>query len=455
MRRHLSATLVMAVLSWQVAQAQDAGGGHWPQFRGPQAGGVSDGSPTPTQWDVAANKNIAWKTAIPGLSHSSPIVWGDRLFVTTAVAEGRETELKIGLYGAGDSADDMVAHAFKLYCLDARDGKVLWERTCTSGVPKVKRHTKATHCNTTPATDGRRVVAFFGSEGLYCFSVEGAPLWQKDLGVLDVGPHDASEMQWGFASSPILSADRVVVQCDTKKSGFLAAFDANDGRELWRTPRQDVPGWATPTAYGAGDDARVLVNGCKHIGGYELATGKEVWRTSGGGGIPVPTPVIVGDVAYFTSNHRPIQDSDPPQPLFCVNLRAKGEFKLPGDQTGNPNAPWMRTRRGAYMQTPIVYRGLLYNGNDNGVVTAYDAESGEEKWRQRLGEGGTGFTASAVAGDGKLYYTSEEGQVYVLKAGPTFEQLAINALGASCLSTPAISKGVLYFHTRGALIAVR
>ncbi len=428
--------------------------GNWPQFRGPGAGGISEGATLPVEWDATTDKNIAWKTPIPGLSHSSPIVWGDRVFVATAVPKGIEPSLRTGIFGAGDSAEDMVEHEFKVICVDRATGKILWDKTAFQGVPRHKRHVKATHCNSTPATDGERVVASFGSEGIYCFTMQGELVWRHDLGDLDVGPHNAAELEWGYASSPVIADGKVIVQCDVKKDPYVAALDLKDGREIWRTPRGDVPTWCTPTVYSAGGQKRVALNGCKQIAGYALETGKLVWQMSGGGGIPVPAPVVADDLIYFTSNHQPIRPSDPPQPIFAVRTGASGDIVLPEPGTANRYLAWIVTRLGSYMQTPMVYGGLLYAGKDGGLIACLDAKSGEQKWRERIGSGTTGYTASAVAGDGKLYYTSEDGDVTVLKAGDKFEKLAENKLGESCLATPAISGGMLIFHTRHMLIAV-
>lgn len=433
----------------------DGAAGNWAQFRGPGASGVADGAALPTEWDATSGKNIAWKTPIAGLSHASPIVWGERVLVTTAVAKGVEPKLRTGLFGDGDSADDMVEHSFQTICVDRASGKVLWERTAVTGVPRNKRHTKATHCNSTPATDGERVVAFFGSQGLFCYTMQGELIWKKDLGDLDVGPYNGPELEWGFASSPILVDGKVIVQCDVKKDPFLAAFDARDGREIWRTPRDDVPGWCTPTLYVSDGQKRLAVNGCKQIGGYELETGKLVWQMAGGGGIPVPTPVIAEELIFLTSNHRPIRASDPPQPVFAVRTSAQGEVTAPDEGAANRHVAWMQTRQGSYMQTPLAYRGLVYVCKDNGQTACFELKTGEQKWKERVGSGSTGYTASGVAGDGKLYYTSEDGDVTVLAAGAQFKKLAENKLGESCLATPAISDGMLIFHTRGQLIAVR
>lgn len=437
-----------------VASADDPRSPHWPQFRGAQAVGVADGAPLPTEWNVDDKRGLRWKTEIPGLAHSSPIIWGDKLFVTTAVSTADNQTLRVGLYGAGDSADDMTEHAFKVYCLDKKTGKILWDKTAHTGVPKVKRHTKATHVNCTPAADEKYVVAFFGSEGLYCYTHDGELKWKKDLGVLDVGPHNGPELQWGFASSPIVYDGKAIVQCDVKSGAFLAAFDLADGKELWRTGRDDVPGWSTPTAWRGPSGPQVICNGCKHMGAFDLKDGKEIWRMSGGGGIPVPAPVVADGLIYLTSNHQPITAGDPRQPVFAVKADAKGELKLEGDEFKNPSVAWMKTRVGSYMQTPLVYRGLVYVCKDNGMLAAFDAKTGEEKFKRRLSEAGTGFTASAVAGDGKLYYTSEEGEVYVLPAGEDRDPLAVNKLGETCLATPAISEGVMYFRGRENVIAI-
>lgn len=420
----------------------------WPQFRGPAASGVGTGSP-PAEWDIENNKNLLWKTPIPGLAHSSPIAWGERIFVTTAVSAGENPELKVGLYGAGDSAKDMVEHEFKLICLDRNSGKVLWDQIAYKGVPKVRRHTKATHCNSTPATDGRRVVAFFGSEGLYCYSMDGKLLWQKDLGVLDAGPFDAPNMQWGFASSPILIGDRVIVQCDVYKSPFLAVFDASDGREIWRTPREDVCTWSTPAFYEHDGMRIIAANGYKHIAGFDFETGKQVWRlTERGGDVPVPTPIVSDGLIYVANAH------GNRSPIIALKTNVKGEFGLPKEGESSEAVAWWIERVGVYMQTLLSHQGILYACRDNGVLYAFDAKTGKQHYKERIGQGNTGFTASIVVASDKLYATSEEGDVYVLKTGPNFERIGRNPLGETCLASPAVSNGTLFFRTRNHLIAI-
>jgi len=450
-----AATLALLAVS-AVAQTANTPrpGVDWPQFRGIGASGVADTHPLPTSWDLDEGTNIRWRTAVPGLAHASPVVWGDRVFVVTAVPEGVEPELKVGLYGAGDSADDMVEHDFAILCLHRDKGDVLWRRTAVKAVPKFKRHTKATHLNSTPVTDGEHVVALFGSQGLYCWDFDGELLWNVELGDLDVGPHDHLDLEWGFASSPIIADGKVIVQADVKKDAFLAAYDVKTGEQVWRVARDDVPGWCTPTAYAGPEGTQILVNGCKHMGAYQLADGQEIWRMAGGGGIPVPAPVVSGALVLLTSNHRPLERSHPQRPVFAVELTARGELAVPSDRELGDHVAWLQTRRGNYMQTPLVYRGLAYFGYDNGVLTVLDAKTGEQRYRERLGDGTTGFSPSPIAGDGKIYFTSEEGTVWVLKTGPEFEVLAENEMGEICMATPAISEGTLVFRTRGHVVAV-
>lgn len=426
----------------------EEGGVHWPSFRGDHAKGIAEGYSMPVEWSVEDSENILWKTPIPGLAHSSPIIWGDQLFVTTAVSTESDPSLKVGLYGNIESINEDVVHEWKLYSLNKNSGEVLWQRTAHEGVPEVKRHPKSTHANPTPATDGEHVVAFFGSEGLYCYDLEGELLWKKDLGVLKSGFFQAPSAEWGFASSPILHEGMVIIQSDVLGDSFLAAFDLDDGREIWRAERRDVPTWSTPTVYGEGEDAQLIVNGWKHIGAYDVATGEKLWWMEGGGDIPVPTPVVSYPLVFITNAHGPAA------PIFAVRLNAEGDITLPDGESSNESIAWSVDRGGAYMQTPLVYGDYLYNCRDNGVLSCYRAVTGERLYRERLGGGTSGFSASPVAADGKIYFTSEVGEVYVVAAGPELELLAVNSLDEIAMATPAISEGVLYFRTRHHVIAV-
>lgn len=420
---------------------------NWPSFRGARACGVAEGYATPTEWNVETSQNIKWKTPIPGLAHSSPIVWGDRLFVTSVVTDEPNPYLRVGLYGASPDHPEKFDHAYRVYSLDKNSGKILWEKTAYTGIPKVKRHIKGTHGNSTPATDGKHVVAFFGSEGLYCYNFDGELLWKKDLGYLDSGAPDLPEVQWGFASSPIIHKNRVITQCDVNNQSFVAVFDVASGKELWRTPRNEGATWGTPTIHEVNGRTQIIVNGYKHIGGYDLDTGKEIWRMAGGGDVPVPTPIVAHDLIFITNAH------GRQAPVYAIRTTATGDISLKEGETRNPYIAWARLRIGNYMQTPLVYGDNLYCCRDSGIFAVYDARTGKKRYKKRLASG-VGFTASPVAADGKIYHTSEEGDVFVIKAGSEYELIAKNSLGEIAMATPAISAGTLFFRTQHHVIAI-
>ena len=424
-------------------------GQDWPQFRGIAASGIAEGHPTATTWNVADGRNVAWKVPLPGLGLSSPIVWGKLVCLTTAISGKSDAAIKPGLYGDIQPVEDDSVHEWRVLCLDARDGKVAWERAAATGIPKIKRHLKSTHANSTLATDGERLIAFFGSEGLYAYDMKGKLLWKKDLGVLDAGFFQAPEAQWETGSSPILHDGVVVIQADVQEGSFLAAFDARDGRELWRTPRADVPTWGTPTVHRVAGQAQVIVNGWKHIGAYDFKTGREIWKMTGAGDIPVPTPVAHDGLVYITNAHGRVG-----APVYAIRETAKGDITLAEGATSNAHIAWSHPRDGGYMCTPLVYQGLVYIVKFNGVVSVYDAKTGERKYQDRFAAGTSAFTASPVAANGYVYFANEDGQVFVVKAGPTFEIIATNDMGSAVLATPAISEGRLLIRTASHLVAI-
>ena len=420
---------------------------NWPQFRGPQASGVDASAAASTKWNVETGENIRWRAPISGLSHASPIVWNDRVYVATAVRPGK-ADLKVGLYGDIASANDQDTHQWRLLALDRASGKVIWDKLGHESVPRVKRHTKASHCNSTPATDGQRVVAIFGSEGLFCFDMDGKLVWKKDLGPMDSGYFAVKSAQWGFASSPVIHDGKVVVLCDVQTNSFLAAFDLASGKELWRTPRKDVPTWSTPTVVKVGNQIQILVNGWHYTGAYDFARGKEIWKLDGGGDIPVPTPVVAHGFAYFTSAHGKFR------PMRAVRLDAKGDITPPDPGATNAGIAWAHARQGNYMQTPLVVGEHIYGCTDSGVLTCFDAKTGVIRYTERLVRGGEGFTASPVSDGRHLYFTSELGNVYVVLAGEKFSVAATNKLGETFMSTPALANGTLFFRTREHLLAI-
>ena len=422
--------------------------GAWPSFRGRLASGVADGSNLPDTWDGVKGTNIKWRTAIPGLAHSSPIVWGNRVFVTSAVSSKADATFKPGLYGDGDASDDRTVQRWTIYALDTATGKIAWERVAHQGEPREKRHIKSTYASATPATDGRIVVASFGSHGLHAYDVDGTFRWKVDLGRMDVGAYDIPSFEWGTASSPIIWNDLVILQVDTQADSFLIAVKADNGETVWKTDREELPSWGTPTVAETSDGPVLVANASNFIRGYDPRTGKELWRLGGSSKITAPTPIF-DDGLFVVASGR-----GPERPIFVVRPGARGDITLAAGTTANTSVAWSKTGRGSYMPTPISYRGHLYVLANNGVFDAYNLKTGEEVYRQRLGTIGNGFSASPVAADGKLYLPNEDGDIIVVAAGPEYRQIAVNSMGDLLMATPALSRGVMYVRTARSVFAV-
>jgi outer membrane protein assembly factor BamB len=437
---------VLAALAIAAASAPPAG--NWPSFRGTYAAGTADGQNLPDRWDGAKGDGVLWKVRIPGLAHSSPIVWGDRIYVTTAISSAGEATFKHGLFGDGDASPDRSSHQWKLLCLDARTGRVVWEKTAHEGVPKEKRHVKSTYANATPATDGRHIVTFFGSHGVHGFDVAGRRLWTRDLGFLDVGAYDAPEYEWGTASSPIIDGSRVIVQVDTQKEDYLLALDLSTGRTVWRAERDELPSWGTPTVFPDPKRPQIVTNGSKFIRGYDPATGKELWRLGGSSQITAPTPIWSRGLLVVASGRRP------EAPIFVIRSGASGDITLAAGKTTSDQVAWSRQQRGPYMPTPLVYGNVLYVIGNAGIFDCYELESGKEIYRQRLAHQGGGFSASPVAADGRIYLSSEDGDIFVVKAGTAYELLATNGMGERLMATPALSSGRMFVRGERHLFAI-
>ena len=434
----------VAELAQDTAKGLSIKPANWPQFRGVDASGIADGQNPPITWDVKEGSNVLWKTEIPGLGHSCPVIWGDRVFLTTAV--GGNTQLKTGNYGDPSSVKDESMLAFQVICLDRVSGKILWTRTAFEGVPRIKRHLKGSHANCTAATDGKRVIFCFGSEGLYCYDFDGKQLWKRDLGTLDSSFAIEQQYEWGFASSPIIHDGRVILQCDLSKDSFIAAYSLEDGSQIWTTPRDEIPSWSTPTIWRNTKRVEIVTNASQYARGYDPESGKELWRLDKRSEVTVPTPVVNRDLAFVTSGNRPIQ------PIYAIRAGATGDISLKSGEKSNASVAWGKLRGGPYMPSPILYGRYYYTCGNAGMVTCYEAETGKEVYKERLG--GTSYTASPVAADGRIYFISEQGEVRVVKAGPTFEVLAVNKIDDTCMASPAISGGVLYVRTKDSLIAL-
>ena len=422
--------------------------GSWPSFRGPSASGIADGANLPEAWDVKSNQNILWKTPIPGLAHSSPVVWGGRIFVTTAISSKGNATFKPGLYGDGDASEDRTAHKWVLYAIDKRTGKIEWDRIAFEGEPRNKRHIKSTYASASPATDGRIVVAWFGSQGVFAYDVTGKPLWQVDVGRVDMGAYDIPAFEWGPASSPIIWNDMVIVQVDTQADSFLLALDAATGKTVWKTDREELPSWGTPTVISTPKGDELVTNASNYIRGYDPRTGKELWKLGGSSKITAPTPFVADGHIVVASGRRP------ERPLFVLRAGSRGDLTLPKEQTSSDAVAWAKTGRGSYMPTPIAYQGILYVLNNDGIFDAYDLKTGAEIYRQRIEPVGSGFSASPVIADGRIYLPGEDGDIVVVAAGREFKKLGAYSIGELLMATPAISDGVLYVRGMSSLFAI-
>jgi outer membrane protein assembly factor BamB len=311
------------------------------------------------------------------------------------------------------------------------------------GVPRVRRHEKASHASATPVTNGTVVIAAMGSEGFYCYDMNGTLLWKADLGVLDVGMVEDPTAQWGPASSPIILDDLLIVQNDRQKESFLVAFDLKTGKERWRSARDEMPAWATPAVA----SATIITNSPRYIRGHDARDGRERWRVAdnqgqnpapgdAAGQVKVSTPVVAGDLVIVTSGY-PLGG----RPIYAIRV-ADGTLA------------WKIDRGSPYTPTPIAYQGLLYVIQDNGVLSTYDLKTGERVYQRRISDTSGGFSASPIAADGRLYFTSEDGLIYVVRAGRTFELLASNDMGEVCMATPAIAQDMLIVRTRSRLYAL-
>ncbi len=438
----------LALVITFVTAASAAAAQNWPRFRGPSGSGIADAQPLPTVWDETKGQGLLWKAPIPGVGHSSPVVWGDRVFLITAISSAAQSQYN-PKDGGIDPSSDVTVHEWRVLALDKHTGKTLWSQTAHRGVPIRKRHVKATQANATPATDGRIVAVSFGSEGLYTYDINGKLLWKQDLGILDPGYAGQPDLSWGFATSPIIYNDLVILQCDIQQHSFIVAFHAKDGRQAWRVSRDEIPAWSTPVIYQGKTRTELVTSGSKYYRGYDPMTGKELWRLRDDTQVKVPSPVIANDLFFLSGGNPRGRD------FYAVRPTATGDISLAADAERGAHVAWRKTRGSSYTPTPIVYEGLLYVCNDNGVLTVYNAVTGAQLYTHRIGTTNSTFSASPVAGRGHLYFASEDGEVFVVKAGAKYEQVAVNRMGEALMATPAISDGIMIIRGQQHLFAVK
>jgi outer membrane protein assembly factor BamB len=419
-----------------------AAGDNWPQFRGPGARGTADGAHLPDRWGTA--ENVAWKAEIPGRGWSSPVVWGDRVFLTTAVSSEKPEEAKKGLYIGGDRQKPPAdVHRWLVCCLDLATGKTLWERVAHQGVPATPRHVKNSYASETPATDGERLYVYFGNVGLYCYDLDGKLLWSHS-----VAPH-RMKLGWGTAASPVVAKGRLFLVNDNEEESYLAAFDAPTGKELWRVPRDEKSNWATPCVWENDQRTEIVTNGTGKVRSYDL-DGKLLWELGGMSSITIPTPFAAHGMLYLASGY--VMHNR--RPVFAVRPGAAGDISLARDATENEYVAWSQRVAAPYNPSPLVYGDHLYVLKDRGLLSSYDAKTGKEAYPdQRLGP--TAFTASPWAYDGKVFCLSEDGDTVVVQAGPQFKILGKNSLGEMTLATPALAGDRLLIRTESKLYCFR
>ncbi len=435
----------------------------WPQFRGPGAGGVADGSTLPLRWSTT--DNVAWSTEIPGRGWSSPVVWGSRVFVTAAINAGAFKAPSTGIYGndyaaeltkQGLSTDEVIKRVsqrdievsaeasevrYVVYALDAATGRVVWQKDAHKGIPSGGRHRKNTYASETPVTDGERLYASFGGNvGLFAYSMTGDLLWKRTW------PPQPVYLDFGTASSPVVHGNRVYQMFDNEGESFLAALDTKTGQEVWtvrrtgfQTPMQS--GWATPFIWQHAGRTEIVTIGKGTVVSYSL-DGKELWRLRGMTQA-TPSPVAGQGLLFVGSGSQ----GESGRPLFAIRPGASGDISLAPTQTSNEFVAWSQPRFSGYTPSPLLYRNRLYVINDNGIMQVADATTGKELYKARVGGGGLTFSSSPLASNGRIYAVSEDGDVIVFEAADEYKELAKNVLGEMSLATPAVDANSLYVRT--------
>ncbi|HWQ03324.1 MAG TPA: PQQ-binding-like beta-propeller repeat protein [Candidatus Nitrosotenuis sp.] len=435
-----------AVLGAQIAGAKDPA--NWPGWRGPEGAGISAETNLPTEW--GPSQNILWKTAIPGRGHSSPIIWGNRVFLTTAiegeVIPGAKAPVHVVPVGEGktevfkhpDSLGADKRHTLKVFCLDRDTGKILWERTAHDGAMYDDRHKKSSYASATPVTDGKLVYAYFGTEGLFAYDFSGKLQWKFNPGKI-------ATVGMGVATSPVLHGNLVILQVDEENgdNSYIVGLDKKSGKEAWRTSRKGIEvSWATPVIVtAAGGRAELVTSGNQFIIAYDPASGKELWRSAGVDSNAIPSPVAGHGMVYVTAGY-------PKKKVFAIKLGGNADI------TGTSQIAWKYEKGTAYVPSPILYGDYLYLTTDKGLITCLDAKTGEVKYEGGRPPMASTFTASLLAFDGKLLAVSDDGDAVLVAAGPEHKVLRTNSLGEAVYATPAIAAGRIFLRGAQHLYAI-
>ncbi len=432
--------LVPILLSFLVALEA---GDHWPQFRGPQSTGVAEDPALPDTWSTT--RNVVWKAGIPGSGWSSPVVWGDRIFVTSVISSVEPEAPKKGLYFGGNrEGTPSDEHRWMVYAVDWKSGKILWEREVHRGVPRSSHHLKNTYASETPVTDGERVYAYFGNIGLFVFDMDGKPVWSQHWGPF------RTRYGWGTAASPVLQKERIYIVNDNDDQSFLVALDKRTGKQIWRVERDEASNWATPYVWENDQRAEIVTSGTRKVRSYDL-DGHLLWELGGMSSIVIPTPFAGHGLLFLASGYV----GDSVRPVFAVRPGARGDISLKDGVTGSGPIAWYLPQAGPYNPSPLVYGDNYYTLLDRGMMTCHDARTGREIYgNQRIDPEVSAFTASPWASNGKIFALSEDGDTFVIQTGPQFKVLGKNSLDEMSLATPAMSRGSLIIRTASKLYRI-
>lgn len=418
---------------------------NWPQFRGHRSLGISDSVNLPDRWD--ATNNVAWKVGVPGRGWSSPVVWGDRVFLTTVTSEGEVEPPKKGLYFGGERKElPKARHKWVVLCLDLNTGRTIWSREARVAVPNTPLHVKNSYASETPVTDGKRLYAYFGNAGMYCFDLNGELLWSQSW------PPVKTRYGWGSAASPVVHGDRVFVVNDNEEASFVVALDAATGKQIWRRERDEKSNWATPFIWAHDKRVELVISGTKRVRSYDLE-GELLWELGGMSSIVIPTPFARLGMLYVCSGYV----GDKVRPVYAIRPGAAGDISLKEGEESNEFIAWYGKTAAPYNPSPLVYGDQFYVLFDFGFLGCLDARTGKvhyEKERIRP-EAATAFTASPWAANGRIFALSEDGDTFVFEAGTRYRLLHVNSLNEMCMATPAIAGDRLLIRTLSQLYCIR
>jgi outer membrane protein assembly factor BamB len=424
-----------------VTRAVLAGEADWPSFRGGERAGSAEAKSLPDAW--SPEQNVVWKCDIPGRGWSSPIVWGERVLVTSVMTDGKLAEARKGLYIQDLSGKVQPGeHRYLVHCLDFKTGKTLWTREAHKGAPANPIHIKNTYASETPVVEDGRIYVYFGNVGLFCYDLDGQLLWSTKTPVVKM------RMGWGSGASPVAHEGRLYVVNDNEERSTLTAYDGKTGKQVWQVERDEKSNWATPFIWKNETRTEIVTAGTNKIRSYDL-DGKLLWEMGGMSIISIPTPFARHALLYVSSGY--VMDLFN-RPVYAIRPGAKGDITLPADAKSSKDVAWAQRLAGPYHPTPLVHGDYLYVLYDRGMLSCFEAKTGKLVYeQQRLGAGATAFTASPWAYNGKVFCLSEDGDTIVVQAGPEFKILGRNKLDEMSLATPAIAHGSLIVRTQNQL----